>query len=434
MWPTASGTNGSTPPRAASASAAISGRSAPNSERFRPEERLRLEELVDRFVQLRKDGEKVDADLHRVADELHSEAERLGVHRLPGRAAVAIRRREEEWSYAPDGVRPVLERHGLMPRASRLDSQEIQRLVRDTTLDPAVCCREIAQRGGREVRWDLGTRPAGRKRLNGRFASRKGYLRILGDFPLWESRSAPPRVWWRFGSEPRSSPPCVLTPPSRSFTELVTRASARWGSPWESPPLLRGLPVGPTRSVSVAGEGHRPRSACRRRCNGKALSSFPPGRSWSTWADGVRCPRPPGLWKSQGARVGIGPGQGAGMARAGEGADAEEVRGPFLRRRPGDHQVSRREGREGIFPRQEPEGDRGFSAVPVRTSSRSTLSARGTMTLFYSPLSEDGYRVRHGSIELLGMAPPRRGRHRRALQARGPGGPPSGRDPTDVRL
>ena len=117
-----------------------------------PEERLRLEELVDRFVQLRKDGEKVDADLHRVADELHSEAERLGVHRLPGRAAVAIRRREEEWSYAPDGVRPVLERHGLMPRASRLDSQEIQRLVRDTTLDPAVR-REIAQRGGRQVRW-----------------------------------------------------------------------------------------------------------------------------------------------------------------------------------------------------------------------------------------------------------------------------------------
>jgi putative RecB family exonuclease len=116
------------------------------------EERIRLEALVDRFVQLRKEGERVDADLHRVADELHSEAERLGVHRLPGRAAVAIRRREEEWSYAPDGVRPVLERNGLMPRASRLDSQEIQRLVRDTTIDPAVR-REIAQRGGRQVRW-----------------------------------------------------------------------------------------------------------------------------------------------------------------------------------------------------------------------------------------------------------------------------------------
>ena len=117
-----------------------------------PEERLRLEELVDRFVRLRREGEKVDEDLHRVADELHSEAERLGVHRLPGRAAVAIRRREEEWSYAPDGVRPLLERHGLIPRASRLDPQEIQRLVRDPTIDPGLR-REIAQKGGRQVRW-----------------------------------------------------------------------------------------------------------------------------------------------------------------------------------------------------------------------------------------------------------------------------------------
>lgn len=116
------------------------------------EERLRLETLVDQFVQLRKNGEKVDEELHRVADELHSEAERLGVHRLPGKAAVAIRRREEEWSYAPDGVRPVLERHGLVPRASRLDAQEIQRLLRDPSIDPAVR-REIAQRGGRQVRW-----------------------------------------------------------------------------------------------------------------------------------------------------------------------------------------------------------------------------------------------------------------------------------------
>ena len=116
------------------------------------EERLRLEGLVDRFVQLRREGERVDEDLHRVADELHSEAERLGVHRLPGRAGVAIRRREEEWSYAPEGVRPVLERNGLLPRASRLDAQEIQRLVRDPSIDPSIR-REIAQRGGRQVRW-----------------------------------------------------------------------------------------------------------------------------------------------------------------------------------------------------------------------------------------------------------------------------------------
>ncbi|HLY76624.1 MAG TPA: PD-(D/E)XK nuclease family protein, partial [Thermoplasmata archaeon] len=116
------------------------------------EERARLEALVDRFVTLRREGERVDEDLHRVADELHSEAERLGVHRLPGRATVAIRRREEEWSYAPEGVRPLLELHGLVPRASRLDSQEIQRLVRDPAVDPALR-REIAQKGGRRIRW-----------------------------------------------------------------------------------------------------------------------------------------------------------------------------------------------------------------------------------------------------------------------------------------
>ncbi len=116
------------------------------------EERARLEALVDRFVALRREGEKVEEDLHRAADALHAEAERLGVHRLPGRAAVAIRRREEEWSYAPEGVRPLLERSGLIPRASRLDSQEIQRLVRDPTIDPALR-REIAQKGGRQVRW-----------------------------------------------------------------------------------------------------------------------------------------------------------------------------------------------------------------------------------------------------------------------------------------
>ncbi len=116
------------------------------------EEKQRLEALVDRFIQLRRDGEKVDADLHRVADELHAEAERLGVHRLPGRAGVAIRRREEEWSYAPDGVRPLLEQHGLLPRASRLDAAEIQRLVRDPTIDASVR-QEISKRGGRQVRW-----------------------------------------------------------------------------------------------------------------------------------------------------------------------------------------------------------------------------------------------------------------------------------------
>jgi putative RecB family exonuclease len=116
------------------------------------DERLRLETLVDRFTQLRREGEHLDEELHRVADQLHSEADRLGVHRVPGRETVAVRRREEEWSFAADGVRPLLERHGLLPRASRLDATEIQRLVRDPSLDPALR-REIAQRGGRQVRW-----------------------------------------------------------------------------------------------------------------------------------------------------------------------------------------------------------------------------------------------------------------------------------------
>ncbi len=117
-----------------------------------PAERARLEALVDRFARLRKDAGRLDDEIHTLADELHREADRLGVHRLPGREAVAVRRREEEWSFSPEGIRPILEAHGLVPRASRIDPQEVQRLLRDPRIDAGLR-REIAARGGRQVRW-----------------------------------------------------------------------------------------------------------------------------------------------------------------------------------------------------------------------------------------------------------------------------------------
>ncbi len=116
------------------------------------DERARLETLVDRFAALRREQGRVEDQLHAAADELHREAERLGVHRIRGHGLTALRRREEAWSFPVEGVRPLLEEHGLVPQASRLDDREIDRLARDPTVDPAVR-RAIRSRGGRQVRW-----------------------------------------------------------------------------------------------------------------------------------------------------------------------------------------------------------------------------------------------------------------------------------------
>ncbi len=112
----------------------------------------RLKELVDRFERLRSDQERVDADLRAVAEQLHHAAEELGVHRFAGTRSTAVRRREEAWQYALEGVRPVLEASGLAGRIPTGRPEEVRRLVRDPSVDPELR-RRVAETGARRVKW-----------------------------------------------------------------------------------------------------------------------------------------------------------------------------------------------------------------------------------------------------------------------------------------
>jgi len=111
-----------------------------------------LTELVDRLDALRGDEHRVEEELARTADELHRSAERLGLHRIPGTRAVAIRRREEEWQYALDPVRPLLEGSGVAERLGGETVEEIRRLLRDPSI-PAELRRKLEEAGSRRVRW-----------------------------------------------------------------------------------------------------------------------------------------------------------------------------------------------------------------------------------------------------------------------------------------
>jgi putative RecB family exonuclease len=112
----------------------------------------RLRDLVDRFDRLRGDQERVDSELRDVAEQLHHAAEELGVHRLAGSRATAVRRREEAWLYALDGVRPALEASGLAGRLPTGRPEEVRRLVRDPSVDPELR-RRVAETGARRVKW-----------------------------------------------------------------------------------------------------------------------------------------------------------------------------------------------------------------------------------------------------------------------------------------
>ncbi|MCI4346211.1 MAG: PD-(D/E)XK nuclease family protein [Thermoplasmata archaeon] len=57
-------------------------------------ERAALATLVDRFAELREVERGLGEELASTARTLHTEAERLGVHRIPGARGLAIRRRE----------------------------------------------------------------------------------------------------------------------------------------------------------------------------------------------------------------------------------------------------------------------------------------------------------------------------------------------------
>jgi putative RecB family exonuclease len=113
---------------------------------------VRLRELVDRFDRLRSDQQRVDTELRDVAEQLHHAAEELGVHRLAGSSATAVRRREEAWQYSLEGVRPALEASGLAGRLPTGRPEEVRRLVRDPTVDPELR-RRVAETGARRVKW-----------------------------------------------------------------------------------------------------------------------------------------------------------------------------------------------------------------------------------------------------------------------------------------
>jgi PD-(D/E)XK nuclease superfamily len=114
------------------------------------EERLR--QLVDRFDQLRNEEHRIETELRDAAEELHRASEELGVHRLPGTRAVAVRRREEAWQYSLNGMRSELERSGLADRVSTGLPEEVRKLVRDPTVDPELR-RRVAETGARRVKW-----------------------------------------------------------------------------------------------------------------------------------------------------------------------------------------------------------------------------------------------------------------------------------------
>jgi putative RecB family exonuclease len=112
----------------------------------------RLTELVDRFDALRRQEREVSDDLRRTADELHRAAEQLGVHRIPGSRAVALRHREESWQYPPEAVRGLLAEAGLPDHLGPRKSEEVRRLLRDPTIDPEIR-RRLAETGARRVKW-----------------------------------------------------------------------------------------------------------------------------------------------------------------------------------------------------------------------------------------------------------------------------------------
>jgi putative RecB family exonuclease len=116
------------------------------------DERQRLTELVDRFARLRAEGERLSGELAQVAEQLHAEAERLNVHRLPGTRGSALRRREQSWNFSLEALHEALERHGLRERVARPDRAAIERLLLDPTLPPEA--REaLLAAGGRVTRW-----------------------------------------------------------------------------------------------------------------------------------------------------------------------------------------------------------------------------------------------------------------------------------------
>ncbi len=115
-------------------------------------EQERLRTLVDRFAQLRGEEERVAVELERTAEELHRSAVDLGVHRVPGSGAIAIRHKEESWQYPPERIGPILQRAGIRDRLTSGRPEEVRRIVRDPSIDPEIR-RRVADAGTRRVKW-----------------------------------------------------------------------------------------------------------------------------------------------------------------------------------------------------------------------------------------------------------------------------------------
>ncbi len=122
---------------------------------FRPmpaAEGPRLAALVDRFDALRADERRLERELSQTASELHQAAEELGLHRVPGSHAVAVRRREVSWQYPLEVVRPILERSGTAGGSAPESVEDVRRLLRDSSV-PSEVRRKVAETGSRQVRW-----------------------------------------------------------------------------------------------------------------------------------------------------------------------------------------------------------------------------------------------------------------------------------------
>lgn len=111
----------------------------------------RLRQLADRFARLRSEEGRLEEELRATARELHHEAERHGVHRVPGSREVLLRRSEEEWTYPEEAVRGALERAGWSGPLDIRDAAAVRRWLRDPSV-PAELRRRVAESGERKVR------------------------------------------------------------------------------------------------------------------------------------------------------------------------------------------------------------------------------------------------------------------------------------------
>jgi putative RecB family exonuclease len=112
----------------------------------------KLATLVDRFHSLREAEGRLETELAETAAALHRAAEELGVHRVRGSRAVAVRRREVAWQYTLDTVRSLLESSGASARLAGEGPEEVRRFLRDARV-PAAVRRKVAETGSRRVRW-----------------------------------------------------------------------------------------------------------------------------------------------------------------------------------------------------------------------------------------------------------------------------------------